>query len=236
MWPTQLWVQAMQVRMSSVLPLARLVRKVRVGDERAHHADHVGDALGHETIGQRRRIDAPGADHGQGHVLLQPSGQRREGARLVMMARPVGAPAARARHDALPHVEVVHLAPGFQQACHLAIVGEAQAVVLVVVVEADPEQPLGAQRIADRVHGLVEEGHPRFQGVAAVAILAAVGLGAEEVGEQVVHAHGQLHPVQVAADGAIRGRGELLDDLADLGFGHRVGHDHRHRQVRRGNG
>ena len=222
--------------------LAGLVRQVRIGNERARHPDEVRGAFRDEPLRDGRRIEPAGPDHGQGHVLLDSPRQMRERAGRIVVRGPVGAAAARARDDALPHVEAVHLAVRLEQACDLFIVVEPQAVVLQIVVHADAEDAPAPDRIAHHIHRLVHERHPLFERRAAVAVLPAVRLRAQEIGEEVVHPDGELDPVQIARLRPARRRGELVEGLLDLGQRHRMGNElrggeigrrHRRRRLRR---
>ena len=49
----------------------RLVGKVRIGDEGLGKADQVLLTIGNQTLGKRRRIDAPSADYRQVHHFLK---------------------------------------------------------------------------------------------------------------------------------------------------------------------
>ena len=117
---------------------------------------------------------------------LIPRGRCAERTWGVVVRGPVRAAAPRARHDALPHVEVVDLAVRFEPARDLAVVVQPQAPLLEIVVHADTEDALAPERVAHRVHRLVQERHPLLERRAAVSVLPAVRLRVQEIGEEVV--------------------------------------------------
>ena len=166
----------------------RLVRPMGVRNEGAGEADDVGAAGGDEILRQAGRVDPAGADDGQGDDGLQARRQMTKGAGRAVVRRPVVAPAPRARHQALPHVEIVDLAAGLEQSGDVAVIVEAQRERLQIVIEADAEQAPGPEFRPNDVEHFVEEGHPLRQRRAAEFVVAPVGFGVEEVGEEVVHA------------------------------------------------
>ena len=132
------------------------------------------------------------------------------------------AAAAAARHDALPHVEVVDAAVFREQPRQLDVVVELQAVVDEIVVQADADQAFAPELGARRCEHLAQEGHALIERCAAVFILAAVAVRVEEVGEQVVHPDREFDPVEIAATGARCRDPEACDNRLDLVGAHLV--------------
>ena len=165
-------------------------------------------------------------------MLLEPGREVGECAGLVVVARPVRPPASGARHEALPHVEIVDLAVRLEPRPHLAEVVQAQTVVLEIVVETHAENAIANRRAHD-VHYLVEKGHPLGEGGAPVRVVALIRRCGKEVCEQVVHSDRKLDAVQIAFDRTSRRNCELRHRLLDLVGRHCMGDELRHREIGR---
>lgn len=172
-----------------------LVGEVRVGDEGSGHADDVQLTLLDEPFRQGRRVDPTGADDRQRDHLFQARRQVRELARFVIVGRPVRATALGARHDPLPHVEVIDAPCTFEQPGHGLVVLQTQTVVHEIVVEANAQQEIGAELAAHRFHHLEQEAHPLLEIAAAILVVAKIGRWIEKIGEQIVHSHRQLDAI-----------------------------------------
>ncbi len=217
-------------------PFFGLERPLRVGPERPAQPDEVALALHQDTFGQFGQVDGARRDHRDAHGLL---------GRL-------GAPhVVRKRHahgadfvdggvvDAARHVDGGH-APGFEALAEFDGLVDTVAVRLVV----------GAGKAADHrevvAHlglDLLDDLHEQADAVLerpAVLVGALVGVGRQEVGDQVAVTGVDLHQVEAGLLGAPGCLAERFDDVPDLVDGHgdgdRTAHcrDLRPGHVRRG--
>ena len=197
-------------------PGLRLQGQLRVGDQRAGHADQVGVPRLDDVLG-RADVADPLADDG-GHAGGRTDTGRRGhghcvgagGVLDVLAPRPVG--------DA----EVVDHVEGGQ------VLRDPHAVLdphatgdLLLAAEPDAEREACRRHVAHRLDHQVQEPHPVLEG-SSEGVGAAVGQRRHELGRQVAVRGVDLDPVQAGLDEVLRRDAPPLDDVVDLSMGEHV--------------
>ena len=142
--------------------LLSLARELGIGDQRPHHADHVGDAVGEQALGDRCVGDAAGHEHR--HVDHGLHGRRRGGVerRLAVPRADVRGlrPVAEAGVVPAADADVGHI--GTEQAGDLGQLRHGDAATLPVAVDpdADADREVGADEGASGGQHLADEPHP----------------------------------------------------------------------------
>ena len=191
-------------------PCARLGHEIGIGEEGARHAHHVGRAVGKDRFGDLGRIDAVGGDERHpdlAHELARDPGKgaARDGGRDGGDARLVPADAG-----------VDHRRAGGGDGA-----GEQDDLVMGGAVgdevdhrEAEDDDEVGAGGGAGAAHDLDGQAHAVVVS-AAPAVGAAVGMGDEELVEQIALGAHDLDPVIAGFAGAGGGGGDVGDLLLD---------------------
>ncbi|MND91107.1 hypothetical protein D3C80_832180 [compost metagenome] len=198
--------------------LGGLVDEIRVGEERTGHGDHVGIALGQHLLGHLGGVDAVGGDQRDLHLAAQLGGDLGEGrarhfggdggdARLVPADAGVDEGGA-GRLDGLGQGD--DLLPG-AAAFHQVEHGQAE--------DDDEVRAHGLAHAADDLH---RQAHAVLV-AAAPAVGALVGVGGEELVDEVPLRPHDLDAVVLGLLGQLRAGDEVLDLLFDALFVQLVG-------------
>ena len=115
---------------------------------------------------------------------------------LTVVAGPVVGERLGVGDCALPDVQIVDSAGAFEEGSDSLELVHADAVVDHVVIQADAEEEVGAKGLAAAVDDLVEEGHALLKRAAAILVGAAVGVGEEELGDEIAEADEDLGAIE----------------------------------------
>ena len=181
---------------------AGLVRPVRVGQQRARHRDQVGAAAGEDAFGHVGHVDAVGRDQRQLHFRTQLGGHARE---------------RRARHRGGDgrHPRLVPADAGVEDGRTGRFdgfgLGDDVLPARTFRHQFQHRQPINNDEVraagfAYPTHDLGREAHALLQ-IAAPAVLAAVGTGAEELVDQIAFRAHDLDAVVAAVAGEAGGVG-----------------------------
>ena len=203
----------MQVLISILAAVARLVHQLGVGQHRPRHRDQVGIAAGEHVLGDLRHVDAVAGDHRHAQFAPQPAGDLREG--RARHHRGNG------RHRRLMPAEMRADDVGTRLLHCLAerddlVPGQA-AVEHVHGRDAEDQDKALAHRRAHAPHHFHRKAHAVFPR-AAPAVAAMVGLLHEEGGQQVT---GRADDLDTVVAGGLRqggAAGEVGELLFDAGF------------------
>ena len=201
---------------------AGLGDEVRIGDLAADDADHVGLAGGEHGLGGLGRPDvALGLDHGVRDDPLERGGERHAELLLVQRDR-----------DDRVEVEVRARAAGdvvhqlAAASCHATISAssaiDSAGAERSSIDDRQPDDEVVAAGRRGSARGSSREKRIRRSNVPPHASVAAVRPRRPELVDERVVGGEDLDPVEAGVLRAARARDEPVDDLLDLGLGHRV--------------
>jgi hypothetical protein len=205
-----------------------LGHEVGVGQEGARHAHHVGVAFGQHGLGHLGRVDAVGGHQRDAHLALELF--RHPGKRGTRHLGGNGGNAGLVPADAGVQDGDAGFFERLRQLDHLA--GGRAAFDQVEHGEAEDDDEVGAHPLAGAAHDFQREADAVFI-AAAPFVVAVVGVGGDELVDQVALGAHDLHAV-IAGTLGQRGRIDVvLDRLLDLGARQRMGSKRTDRRLHR---